>query len=144
MRNKLVIIPLLLLVMVLALQGCAPGGNPAATPTPAAAADTSTPTATDSTAPAATDTAIPTVTETAPSGLVLTLDQLFLYNGKNGQPAYVAVDGVIYDVTKVPQWKNGDHHGFTAGNDLTVEIKTVSPHGLSKLVGLPVVGTLAN
>ena len=76
--------------------------------------------------------------------LVLTLDELAQYNGKDGNPAYIAVDGVIYDVTDVPQWKNGEHNGFSAGNDLTEEIKTISPHGVSKLVGLPVVGKLAD
>jgi len=75
--------------------------------------------------------------------LVLTLDELKKYNGKDGMPAYVAVDGVIYDVTSVPEWKNGDHNGFEAGNDLTDAIKNVSPHGVSKLQGVPVVGKLA-
>ena len=28
-----------------------------------------------------------------------TLAQLAQYDGQNGQPAYVAVDGVVYDVT---------------------------------------------
>ena len=64
------------------------------------------------------------------------------YTGQNGKPAYIAVDGVIYDVTNVPQWKNGGHNGFSAGKDLTKEIKTVSPHGTSKLNGVPAVGKL--
>ena len=63
---------------------------------------------------------------------------------KNGNPAYIAVDGVIYDVTDVPQWNGGGHNGYFAGNDLTEEIKTISPHGVSKLNGIPVVGTLAD
>ena len=75
--------------------------------------------------------------------LVLTLDELKKYNGQNGMPAYIAVDGVIYDVTNVPQWQNGTHHGFNAGNDLTDAIKSSSPHGVSKLQGVPVVGKLA-
>lgn len=75
--------------------------------------------------------------------LILTLDELSEYNGKNGMPAYVAVDGVIYDVTNVKEWPGGEHNGFAAGNDLTEEIKNVSPHGISKLDGLPVVGKLA-
>lgn len=76
--------------------------------------------------------------------LVLTVDELAAYNGKDGQPAYVAVDGVIYDVTDVPEWAGGEHYsGLTAGQDLTEEIKNQSPHGLSVLDGLPVVGTLA-
>jgi predicted heme/steroid binding protein len=75
--------------------------------------------------------------------LVLTLEELAKYNGKDGQPAYVAVDGVIYDVSNKPAWKNGEHNGYSAGQDLTEIIKTKSPHGVSKLSGLPVVGKLA-
>ena len=78
-----------------------------------------------------------------PEELVLTPEELAAYNGKDGIPAYIAVDGVIYDVTNVPEWKNGEHNGFSAGNDLTKEIKTVSPHGISRLNGVPVVGRLA-
>lgn len=75
--------------------------------------------------------------------VVLTLEELSAFNGENGNPAYIAVDGVIYDVTNVPQWKGGLHNGFTAGNDWSDQIKKISPHGVSKLKGIPVVGTLA-
>jgi predicted heme/steroid binding protein len=80
--------------------------------------------------------------ETSAAPLTLTADELAQYDGKDGQPAYIAVDGVIYDVTNVRQWRNGEHNGFTAGKDLTEEIKNISPHGVSKLKGLPVVGEL--
>ncbi|MEL7610315.1 MAG: cytochrome b5 domain-containing protein [Bacillota bacterium] len=76
--------------------------------------------------------------------MVLTPEELAQYDGKNGNPAYIAVDGVIYDVTNVPQWKDGEHNGFSAGNDLTDAIKNVSPHGVSKLKSVPVVGKLAD
>lgn len=76
--------------------------------------------------------------------LTLTLEQLAAYNGQNGQPAYIAVDGVIYDVTNVPEWKSGLHNGFTAGQDLTEAIKSTSPHGVSKLSSVPAVGKLAD
>lgn len=33
--------------------------------------------------------------------LELTLEELAAYDGKDGNPAYIAVDGVIYDVTDV-------------------------------------------
>jgi predicted heme/steroid binding protein len=72
-----------------------------------------------------------------------TLEDLAQYTGKDGKPAYIAVDGIVYDVTKVPEWAGGHHNGFDAGRDLTKEIKTVSPHGVSKLQGVPVVGKLA-
>ena len=72
-----------------------------------------------------------------------TLEELSKYNGKNGQPAYVAVDGVVYDVTNVEAWKNGEHKmGLTAGNELTEEITNQSPHGKKVLEGLPIVGKL--
>lgn len=70
-----------------------------------------------------------------------TLEQLSQYNGKNGNRAYVAVDGVVYDVTDVPAWANGEHkNGLTAGNELSEEILS-SPHGKKVLENLPVVGT---
>lgn len=72
-----------------------------------------------------------------------TIEELSQYNGKNGQPGYVAVDGVVYDVTDVEAWKDGEHkQGLTAGNELTEEITNQSPHGLKVLEGLPIVGTL--
>ena len=91
-------------------------------------------------------TATPTATAkmgTAADGtLELTLDQLKQYDGKNGNPAYIAVDGILYDVTNVGQWSNGKHNGYTAGKDLTDAIKNKSPHGTSKLNGVPIVGKL--
>jgi predicted heme/steroid binding protein len=74
--------------------------------------------------------------------LQLTLEELSQYDGQNGNPAYIAVDGVIYDVSDVSFWSGGRHNGFSAGADLTDAIKNVSPHGVSKLSGLPVVGEL--
>lgn len=70
-----------------------------------------------------------------------TLDELAKYDGKNGQPAYIAVDGVVYDVTN--NFPNGDHHGCTAGTDSTESIKNVS-HGSAILSNSPVVGKLTH
>lgn len=70
----------------------------------------------------------------------LTLEELAQFDGKEGRPAYIAVDGDIYDVSKVSRWRNGQHNGFTAGNDLTEEIKAISPHGVSKLKTVPMIG----
>lgn len=80
---------------------------------------------------------------TASDEKIFTLDELKQYNGKDGKPAYVAVDGIVYDVSASDKWKNGDHNGFEAGNDLTDEIKNVSPHGVKMLDRVPVVGKLA-
>ena len=71
-----------------------------------------------------------------------TLDELEEYDGKDGAKAYIAVDGVVYDVTDVEPWAGGEHNDYEAGKDLTEEIKTESPHGVSKLEGIPVVGKL--
>ncbi|MBN1778351.1 MAG: hypothetical protein JW811_09540 [Clostridiales bacterium] len=113
------------------MQGCTTGGSDAA-------------------APAATEEAIvseePAATEEPAADtreIIMTLAELSQYDGTNGNPAYIAVDGVIYDVSDVPQWRSGRHNGFTAGKDLTEEIKNISPHGVSKLTGLPIVGKLA-
>lgn len=73
---------------------------------------------------------------------VFTLEELAQYNGKDGAKAYVAVDGVVYDVTGLKAWTEGKHNGFEAGQDLTEAIKK-APHGTSKLEGLTVVGKLA-
>lgn len=74
--------------------------------------------------------------------LLLTLEELAAYNGKNGMPAYVAVNGVIYDMTNSALWRNGMHNGNEAGQDLTEIIMTKSPHGLSTLSRVPVVGKI--
>ncbi len=71
-----------------------------------------------------------------------TEEELSQYNGKDGNPAYVAVDGVVYDFTELELWVNGEHNGFEAGQDLTEEIKEISPHGLSVLDRATVVGAL--
>ena len=70
-----------------------------------------------------------------------TLDELSQYDGKNGNDAYVAVDGIVYDVTNAAKWQNGNHYGVQAGTDCTTAISR-SPHGSSVLDGLLIVGTL--
>lgn len=50
-----------------------------------------------------------------------TREQLAQFNGKNGKPAYVAVNGIVYDVTNNAAWSAASHFGLMAGNDLTQE-----------------------
>jgi predicted heme/steroid binding protein len=71
---------------------------------------------------------------------VITLDELATFDGQDGRFAYVAIDGLVYDVTGIPAW-NGGHQGLQPGADLTEAIER-SPHGRSVLNGLRVVGKL--
>ncbi|PEG97319.1 cytochrome B5 [Lactobacillus sp. UMNPBX9] len=72
---------------------------------------------------------------------IFTLDELKNYDGKEGRKAYIAVDGVVYDVTNVAAWQGGTHHGNNAGNDVSSRI-VKAPHGKSTLEKLEVVGKL--
>jgi len=72
----------------------------------------------------------------------MTLDELAEYNGKDGARAYIAVDGVVYDVTDVPPWAGGIHQGkYQAGIDASNLIGQ-SPHGKKVLEKLTVVGKI--
>ena len=50
---------------------------------------------------------------------IFTMQELSKYNGRDGVPAYVAVNGIVYDVTGVEAWKYARHYGLTAGKDLS-------------------------
>ena len=43
------------------------------------------------------------------------------FNGGGKNRACIAVAGLVYDVTDLPQWRGGIHHGFFAGRDYTTE-----------------------
>lgn len=51
--------------------------------------------------------------------MTFTIQELSRYNGKNGNPAYVAINGVVYDVTNNAAWAAGTHFGLAAGSDFT-------------------------
>jgi predicted heme/steroid binding protein len=71
-----------------------------------------------------------------------TSKQLRYYNGEYGAPAYIAVNGVVYDVTQSNLWKFGRHQVIhVAGKDLTIELKE-APHGEKIIRTFPVVGYL--
>jgi predicted heme/steroid binding protein len=72
----------------------------------------------------------------------MTLAELAQNNGRDGNPAYVAVNGTIYDVTESPHWQNGQHPpDHQAGHDLTEEL-AAAPHVRAVVERFPVVGTL--
>ena len=134
MKKKLLLITLLA-VAALALAACTPQ-TPAATATPVPQTEQPSQAPASPTPEASPEAAAPE------GGLELTLEELAKFNGKDGQRAFIAVDGIIYDVTDSRAWKDGMHNGFEAGKDLTEEIKTKSPHGIGKLEGITQVGKL--
>jgi predicted heme/steroid binding protein len=71
-----------------------------------------------------------------PTIKIFTAETLAQYNGQNGQPSYVAVDGTVYDVSSL--FKGGLHYGWSAGRDLSSEFHM--QHTESYLNGFPVVG----
>jgi len=73
--------------------------------------------------------------------LEISMDELAKYNGKDGNPAYIAVDGIVYDVTEHPNWNEGMHGKVSAGQDISQLLKD-APHGYSKLEGLKAVGKI--
>lgn len=71
-----------------------------------------------------------------------TLEELAKYNGSNGKPAYVAVEGIVYDVSLSSPWGGGTHFGLYAGKDLTKEFKGCHSEEVKILESLPKVGQL--
>jgi predicted heme/steroid binding protein len=72
----------------------------------------------------------------------MTLAELAGYDGRDGRPAYIAVNGTIYDVTASPRWEKGFHPpDHQAGQDLTEELAK-APHVRAVIERFPVVGTL--
>lgn len=72
----------------------------------------------------------------------MTLQELSQYNGKNGNPAYVAFKGIVYDLSSSDLWENGEHQGaHEAGTDLTKAMQG-APHAEDVLKNFKVVGEL--
>ncbi len=70
-----------------------------------------------------------------------TLAELAMYNGVEMDKTYIAVDGIVYDVTGVDSWNTGEHHGYMVGADVT-EGFAKSPHAMATLDNLMIVGIL--
>lgn len=71
-----------------------------------------------------------------------TAAELAGYNGRNGSPAYVAVNGVVYDVSNVAAWGGATHFGLTAGTDATSQFASCHA-GQPILSKLKVVGKMS-
>ncbi|MFH0993569.1 MAG: cytochrome b5 domain-containing protein, partial [bacterium] len=103
-----------------------------------------TATATIATTTTATTNTTSTTAVTTSTLRVFTLSQLATYNGNSGSTAYIAVNGIVYDVTHASDWNNGWHQGLhLAGTDATAAFAD-SPHSQSLLNTLPIVGTLGD
>jgi predicted heme/steroid binding protein len=81
------------------------------------------------------------------SSKVFTRAELAKYTGRNGRPAYVAVDGIVYDMTGSRWWANGVHSACEgesmAGQDLSDEMSE-APAGMREMLArFPVMGTMA-
>ena len=71
-----------------------------------------------------------------------TVEELAEYDGRDGRPAYVAYDGVVYDVSESAMWVEGDHEGLhVAGKDLTQE-HDEAPHDVY-VTDFPEIGRLS-
>lgn len=69
--------------------------------------------------------------------------ELARLDGRNGAPAYVACEGLVYDVTASFHWRGGRHQfRHQAGADLTASLAR-APHGADLFLRLPLVGRLA-
>ncbi len=71
-----------------------------------------------------------------------TPEELAKFNGKGGQPAYLAYRGRVYDISASPLWPDGEHMvSHLAGGDLTGEFSD-APHGEEVFERYPQVGVL--
>jgi len=71
-----------------------------------------------------------------------TVEELSKFNGRDGNPAYIAYQGKVYDMSQSSFWLDGDHLGaHQAGKDLTVELE-LAPHGPENLDRVKQVGKL--
>ncbi len=82
-----------------------------------------------------------TEAEASSQEIELTIEELAAFNGQNGQPAYVAHDGIIYDLSAVSKWATGEHNGIKAGTDITGVIEN-APHGVANLKLAKVIGKI--
>ena len=72
---------------------------------------------------------------------LFTSDELSRYNGRNGNPAYVAVNGIVYDITNNAAWGGATHFGLAAGTDVTSQFASCHA-GQPILSKLKVVGKM--
>lgn len=141
MKNKIILIFLVLMLSMI-LVACS-SDEPSAESTEA---DTATESEVTSEAEVSSETDVTSETEATSEGdealPVFTAEDLAKYTGKDGNPAYVAYEGKVYDVSNIPAWKNGIHQNqFEAGKDYTDILNNQAPHSPENLTkNAPIVG----
>lgn len=69
-----------------------------------------------------------------------TVEELSQYDGVNGRPAYVGVNGNVYDLTNNSHWSGGSHYGLFAGQNHSEDFM-ICHAGMSQILDqLPLVG----
>ncbi|GAB6174904.1 hypothetical protein JCM15765_43820 [Paradesulfitobacterium aromaticivorans] len=116
--KRILLIMVLLLLALLLVNGCSRNEAPQPTQTPSGSSSNAL-----------------TGKNTAQSDKSLrefTREELAEYNGTNGKPAYITVQGVVYDVTNTKLWKLGTHipmgQQLVAGQDLTSLMDKAPPN----------------
>jgi endoglucanase len=81
------------------------------------------------------------------SVVLMTKEELANFDGKNGAKMYVAVNGLVYDVTGLDAWKTGEYLGGKAGTEISGQIHVKireAPHNVKVLGERKLVGKLAD
>jgi predicted heme/steroid binding protein len=131
MMKKLLVMFAMLMLVAMVLAGC--GGNGAEPEEPGNGEIV--------------ENELPEIEEPEAEGETFTLAELAEFDGKDGRPAYVAVDGVVYEVTGSDDWPEGDHMhcglDAAAGRDLSEVLRQAPARMRALIEARPVVGTLA-
>lgn len=72
----------------------------------------------------------------------LTREELKLYDGKEERPAYIVVDGIVYDITESEEWKHAKYLGARAGKDYTDLFKRGKEECMTMLSSFKVIGVI--
>lgn len=85
---------------------------------------------------------IQTVLQEEPVPREFTVEELAEFNGEDGKPVYVAVNGKVYDLSSAAPWAGGKHNSLTAGQDLSSWFMNCHMGFTAVLEKYPFVGTL--
>jgi predicted heme/steroid binding protein len=78
--------------------------------------------------------------EKQPEQREFTYEELAIYDGSRGKAAYVAINGIVYDVSIEATWGGGTHFGIFSGRDASVQFNECHGGNEEVLRNLPKVG----